>query len=1280
MDSFSTLRPAQISVLVLGVGQITRDTFIQCLRRLQQEASVLPLPLADLAHTAIDADHAFLLPSNPSPGSLIYSYSPSLPSAQQAQLPPYELYREPLLVLGVVDARSNAIKDSAKKELEGASAYLKERHPRVVHRQLLVLARDDKQGVSEISNAIAITNIETHNDPSLREAMSLVSARFLVEFSTYAKAVQASPTIQTPGQTARNLQRTSSLRDDERSARTGSGAGTPVSATVSSPTEHGSPSRFPSKAPPHPATSFDQIPGAGATSNSPRPDSRSSNQSSSTTGRSKRTASQDRVSVQGFGSSTSQGKARVRGKARVGIVLGSIYMMAGHWSEALTILVEHTNKARSLGDHLWHAKGLEHLLVCMILLAWSGTEFQVPSLCDPVAERTGSSTLARSAADARLAAEGMQRQIVRLSVVIPDLVRLILSLYRSGEGALELPFVVHSEAAVRASRLLTILISAGGELTPAKLWPLILNSSRSQNSDHEDTTLTRQSSGIGRVKLPSRAVVADILAQAMPSNEEGLSTIDHIRILAGIASSYAVLGFARKKAVVIKDLVIRLTQALVQARKLGAAEMGIHPAASLSVESGAETLLSIAEESGGINDLMKDASNIYGAALVPVSRSSPPSYITSKAFGSPALKRDLLRDLSGFCEASPDPYGVLSLTTSLLRIAGPSAAIGAAMDGTTNLFTREDQMDLGTVIHRTVAVSRHLGLTDVQAVYWDPFLVRRIEILQPAGQRAVIDRSKIHMAEKVADRPLEPGNPFLYDPSASRPGTAAEQTFLLVQNEESECIITLQNPFDIPVDIESLELVTEGMDLYSHHMPTTLGPLRFQQVVLMICPRSAGTTKIIGCRVKMQGCYPQIFPIVASAWSATEPLTLKDLGLAARLPENGVTQDLKELGIEPDVISATVIDELPTLTLENTAQLQSGLMLLEGESRSLELVLRNTGKITATVFEATDTGDVLRRDDEHKLKVRGLKHKRSKSFLPTTTVKPGDCITFRFRVEGRAGLSKTQANFYYSAADAGDSKHVRVVSAPVVMTVNAALQVHNVDITPSREHDTDSVLVTFDIRNAWPKSVFYECFNKMAPRPQDMANAQEGQLSPGEIRRMQLDVRHSSKDTDYEDDMDSVRRKFLDQLHVSWRVEEHSGYVDLLSQVLSAESLDLLRGPPVKLMLDISGGVSSAGVGSFVTITAKLLNRGKATGPLSVQLIPRGTDSAREERRLATAGTLRRMLSPMAEGEEATVEFVLCPLLAGNLEVDGVARPAQIGRHVVNEGWTSRRTLSIEVR
>ncbi|KAF7198003.1 Transport protein particle subunit [Pseudocercospora fuligena] len=1276
MDNFSTVRPAQISVLVLGVGQITRDTFTQCLRRLQQEASVLPL--ADLPKPGIDADGAFLLPRTSARGSLIYSYSSSVPSTQQAQLSPYELYREPLLVLGVVDGRRSGIEDSVK-ELEGASAYLKERHPRVVHRQLVVLAENDEQDVSKISNAIAIRNIETPNDPSLRVAISLVSARFLVEFSTYAKAVQASPTIQTPGQTARNLQRTSSLRDDERRARTGSGAGTPVSAAVSSPTDEGSPSRFP-KAPPHPATSFDQIPGAGTSSNTPRPDSRSSNQSNSTTGRSKRAASQDRVSVQGFGSSTSQEKARVRGKARVGIVLGSIYMMAGHWSDALSILVEHTNKARSLGDHLWHAKGLEHLLVCMILLAWSGTEFQVPSICDPVAERTGSSTLARSTADARLAAEGMQRQIVRLSVVIPDLVRLILSLYRSGEGALELPFLVHSEAAVRASRLLTILISAGGELTPAKLRPLILNSSNLQKSDHEDTALTRQSSGVGRSKLLSKAVVADILAQALPSSEDGLSTVDHIRTLAGIASSYAVLGFARKKAIVIKELVIRLTQALIQARKLGAAEMGIHPAASLSVESGAETLLSIAEESGGINDLMSEISDIYGAALVPANRADPPSYIASKAFGNPALKRDLLRDLSRFCEASPDPYGVLSLTTSLLRIAGPSAAIGVSTDGTTNLFTREDQTHLATVIHRTVAVSRHLGLTDVQAVYWDLFLVRKVEILQPAGQRAVIDKTKIHMADKVADQPLEPGNPFLYDPSASRPGTAAKQTFLLVQNEESECIITLQNPFDIPVDIESLELVTEGVELHSHHMPTTLGPLRFQQVVLMVSPKSAGTTKISGCRVKMQGCYPQIFPIVLSAWTATEPLTLKDLGLAARAPQNGVTKDLKELGIEPELISATVIDELPTLTLENTAQLQSGLMLLEGESRSLELVLRNTGKITATVFEATDTGDVLRRDDEHKLKVRGLKHKRSKSFLPTTTVRPGDCITFRFRVEGRAGLSNTQANFYYSAADAGEAKHVRVVSAPVVMTVNAALQVHNLDITPSREHEPDSLLVAFDIRNAWPKSVFYECFNKMAPRPQDMANAQEGQLSPGEIRRIHLDVHHNLKDMDYEDDIDSVRRNFLDQLHVSWRVEEHSGYVDLLSQVLSPESLEMIRGSPVNLVLDIANGVPSASVGAFVTITAKLSNRGKPTGPLSVQLIPRKTDSAREERQLATAGTLRRILSPIAEGESTTVEFVLCPLLAGRLEIDGIARPAQIGRHIVNEQWTSRRTLSIEVR
>ncbi|KAI5368025.1 hypothetical protein Slin15195_G031600 [Septoria linicola] len=1271
MDHFSPIAGAHVRVLVLPVGGIERSRFSLVVQRLQAEASVVSL--ADIApHSPADSSH-FLSPKAFAQGSLVYRFSPSAPSEQQLQLSPYELFREPLLVLGVVDHH-----DALHNELEAAAAYLKERHPRVVHRQLMVLCAADGESVSTVAKAVAVSNSDTPNEPTLRAAICAVSARFLVEFTTYAKALQASPTIQTPGQTARSLQRSGSLRDNER--RSGSG--------MSSPADEGSPSRPPAKAPPLPATSFDQMPSANTVTNAlERSDSRGSSQSGSSKSKGhNRTSSHDRIALQGFGSGTSADKARVRGKARVGIVLGSIYMMAGHWHDALPILVEHTTKARALSDHLWHAKGLEHAMLCMLLLAWARVDFQVPSICDPTTERTGSSTIARASIDARLAAEGMQRQIVRLSVAIPDLCRLILSLYRSHEGALELPPIVPAEASVRVCRLLTALSTAGGELSPAKIHPLVVGRTIS-GSAQPDFQTTGVSLPLGRQRPYSKTVIADLLAQALPAVDDGMAVADHLRLLSGIAASYGILGLERKKAITVKELIGRLTQALLQARKLGAAEMGIHPAAALSVESGSESLLSLDEDSSGINSLVTQLSAVYGANIVPSTQQGQPAYMESKRFGSENLKLDLLKELAHFCEASPDPHGVLTLTASLLRAAGPNSALDAGVNEVTNAFSREEQMHYATVIHRTVAVSEHLGLTDVQAIYWDPFLVRMVQILQPGGQRAVIDRTKLNVAQKASDQPIAPGNPLLYDPSASRPGTAARETFLLVANEASECMITLQNPFDIPVDIESLQLVTEGVELASQHQPTTLGPLRFQQITLMVTPQSVGTTKITGCQIKMQGCHTQLFPIITTSWSAQTLLTVKDLHAGARdVSRTSATETgPKDLGIEPDYVSATVIDELPTLVLENTMALESGLMLLEGESRSLELVLRNIGSIAATVFEATDTADVLRRDDEHKLKLRGVRHKRSKSFLPTTTVTPGECTTFKFRVEGKAGLSSTQANFYYQATSGLDTKHARVVSVPVIMTVNAALQVHNLAVIQTDKADSDTLLVSFDLRNAWPKSVFYECFEKAARRlewrressdaPQDI---KDGQLAPGEIRRVYLTLQQDTSSYDYESDAEVARTRFLDQLHVSWRVEEHSGYVDLQGLPLPSDTLDLVRGSPVSIEVHTSTTAPEISVGSYVTVNAKLKNRSnhRLETHISVELCPRSQDS----RRMAFAGNLRRILGPLEDHAELSVEFIVCPLLAGQLELDVLVRPVQLGRKAAADGWLACKAVVATVQ
>jgi hypothetical protein len=1261
MDNYSPVAPACIRVLLLPVGQIERERLSSLVQRLQSEASIVPL--ADVEQRG-DSDDFSLSPKASPRGSLLYRFSAAVPTEQQQHYSPFDFFREPLIVLGVVDGLHTTV-EGIKKEHEGAATYLRERHPRVVHRQLVVLEEGNNENVTGLPDAIRIRNTTKQNDPSLKDAVCELSARFLVEFTTYAKAVQASPTIQTPGQTARALQRSGSSRDGEK--RSGSGQWTPT--RMSEESSGSGPVRI-GRQPPAPATSFDQIPSANAATAAARPraNSKGSDRSHQSRG-SVRASSQDRVAVQGFGSGTSQEKTRIRGRARVGIVVGSIYMMSGHWHEALRLFSEHTIISQRVSDHLWHGKGLENMLVCMMLLAWSGDDFAVPSFCDPAGKRMSTNRFSRiSSATNRTGENGAAGSgKSRLSIAMPEMVKQILSLYRSNEGSLELPFLIPAEASVRLSKVLSALNETNGELLSEQLHSFLTGHA----ADGVEVCGKKPESASTYVhdksKPFSKSSIAELLSHTLPVSTEGLATSDHIRLLAGLASAYSVLGLDRKKAMIMKELVARLTAALMQARKLGAAEMGIHPAASLSTNAGADAIHTIAEDSGGLAELMLDLCHIYGASFPRRSSTSGATYHDTKEFGSTRLSLELLKALVAFCEASPDPRGTLLLTTTLLRLAGPNAAIDASPDSVPNAFSREEQMHIASVINRTVAVSRNLGMSDVQAIYWDPFLVRGIEVTQPTASRAVIDRTKLNAVDNSTAQ-LGPGNPLLYDPNASRPGTAVEQTFMLVQGEPSHCIITLQNPFDIPVDIEGIELVTEGIELQSHHQPVNLGPLRFQQVPLMIWPLSIGATKITGCRIRMQSCAPQIFPIVATPWSAKSCLTVKGIGLQARVSPAGVDDEhsLRSAGVISSVVSVAVINSIPLLELEDGSHLEKGLMLLEGESRPLTLRLRNSSTVDASVFDVVDTAGVL--------KYVG----KAISSESSIVIKPGECRAFDFKVQGRAGTESTVTNFYY-AASSQSTKYARLLSVPVTMTVNAALQVPNFEITRAQGDCTDTVEVTLDLRNAWPKPVSYSLSYRHVDREDEKTLQQRGEMAPGEVRRVHQVVPHDLTTSKYGEDAEGACKRFLDRLQLMWSVDARSGIVDVQSLSLSPTSIELIRGDPVRVSLHVPDTDNRVEVGSFVCIQAKLSNRANRRVPLMVQLSPRTAQAGRDDKNVAVAGTLQRILPPLAPDEEATVDFVVCPLLAGMVELEVSVRPARLSRSDAAEDWQATRSVFLTV-
>ena len=74
-------------------------------------------------------------------------------------------------------------------------------------------------------------------------------------------------------------------------------------------------------------------------------------------------------------SATDRTKNRIKG--RVGVVIGTLFLQAGRWPDALKELVEAASNARVSSDYVWHAKALESILLCLVMFGWAGMDFQV---------------------------------------------------------------------------------------------------------------------------------------------------------------------------------------------------------------------------------------------------------------------------------------------------------------------------------------------------------------------------------------------------------------------------------------------------------------------------------------------------------------------------------------------------------------------------------------------------------------------------------------------------------------------------------------------------------------------------------------------------------------------------------------------------------------------------------------------------------------------------------------------------------------------------------------
>ncbi|KAJ0161986.1 putative transport protein particle subunit [Colletotrichum tanaceti] len=1161
LDSLLPIAPARVKALVLPLGQIRGDRFSSFIERLRPEHVV---SLRDVSPDGRPNRNMFSPLAFPD-GAVFYELITHIPPPSHLALSPFDFYREPLAVIAIADGEElNRV--AFNKRQSGNAPTLAEQNIRTLYQELEDLR--DRFGKALVHQVLIFDHTPSKENPipmpegliaipppdeckrtTLKTIMCDITSQLLAEMTTLAKSFEAMSFIESPGQSHSTRQANGEAwgADDTESAnkrnsqfnpgpqRSSSTSGLPdrqmhrmsmpvapskhssaIASSNSTPARPSTPVRSGLSNPP---TTFDDLT-AGLSTGSTTPDQATRPGA----GEHFRSESSDRVSVQGFGSGGLNDRWRAKGKGRVTILMGSLYLQAGRWPDALKELIDGATVARSINDHIWHGKALELVTITLLLLGWVKVEFQVPAICLPPQDKTTAAIFA--ALDAAITDASQPKYIRNLQVLLPDLLERIVGLY-SRISAEHLPPLPLAETTIRFSKILSALHLADGKLGEQSYNTIIFGKLPSTPL----TTAPRL------IVVPNRQQIVTFLFRAFPSSPSELLTIaDRVSILAGIASVLGPLGHHRKKAMVTRELVSVLISGLVEARTRGAADMGIHPAAGLvalnaanghsnsavalelgegDVEQGIEAFLALLCKSYGIVgfDMKKQPSDDAlspedsDAAIIDRIRGQA----AARFFGFTSIKLNILRACINFSEALPDFNGVLKFSSDLLRTAGSGVAPGPRKEDASPVIARDEQVRLVTNISKTSNLSKRLGLNHLAAEYWDEFFVRGVALEPLPNTRIPVPHPKSTLPGAVTARTSQDVNPFIYNPFL-KPANKAAADHILVADEPATFKVTLQNPYDVEVDVESLRLDTSGADFQSSTESTIIGPYRTQILKITGIPRGPGALKVTGAIIRIRGCRERRFPIFSQPWTPQADVKVKATGLPAL--ESTISSDVR-IGrpLKVEDVGLNVIPQQPIVIVKSTTLPQASVMVLEGERQVFSVTLQNLSRTTPVDFMLFSFQDstqgplqagINNRDAtpaelyefEYILMKRQGLRRLNKKEPEKRYISPGGTATFDFEILGKPGLTNAVIQIDYAhlgmpPEEVKEQFHTRQVSLQLTVTVNASVELARLDVLPlsgpvpqpllsltNLESKSDPAtladeycLLSMDLRNAWPNSM-----------------------------------------------------------------------------------------------------------------------------------------------------------------------------------------------------------------
>lgn len=359
-----------------------------------------------------------------------------------------------------------------------------------------------------------------------------------------------------------------------------------------------------------------------------------------------------------------------------------IKLQMGNWSEALQQLADGARATRDTNSPAWHAKALESILVCLMLHAWAGREFQIPQNCYPLTRGLLSSGAIHAISDANRAisekyAGSSTHRMQALTAFLPGLVATIMNLYDRAvlDWDNSLPRILVCEARVRMAGLLSVIEQSGGIIDIKALDKLFGEGKELRiGSQIEEAT--------ANLNL-QKSLIASLLAEAITEAQANLHILAAAPIYIAVCGELAKLNLIRKQGFWLKDVLFKLPPMLLESRRMSrvrqsAVQIGNGFGKNLMTRQDLRSLVSYALQTYDLPDidLLEKSSDRLDEQAIQDKLSAWMSILAS---GDVGTKLEVLRLSVRMCDALPDAASSMKLMSILLFVARQTITISPAI-------------------------------------------------------------------------------------------------------------------------------------------------------------------------------------------------------------------------------------------------------------------------------------------------------------------------------------------------------------------------------------------------------------------------------------------------------------------------------------------------------------------------------------------------------------------------------------------------------------------------